>query len=98
MLPGNQRGGREQNGDRTRDALGCRDRFLGTRADVDGDIGAYGERRISGVGERDRSRRLERVECCAQDRLAVTGVSRDLGDGGDHVEDLLEGEVGPDLA
>jgi hypothetical protein len=40
----------------------------------------------------------ERVECGAQNGLAVIGVSWDLGDGGDHVEDLLKGEVVPNLA
>jgi len=32
-----------------------------------------------------------------QDGRAVAGGSRDLGDSGDHVEDLLKGEINQDL-
>jgi hypothetical protein len=42
--------------------------------------------------------RPEGVERRLQDRLVVAAVSSDLGDGADHVEDLLEGEIDPDLA
>ncbi len=40
---------------------------------------------------------LERVEGRLQDGRAVAGGAWDLGDRGDHVEDLLEGEIDPDL-
>ncbi len=53
---------------------------------------------VSGSPFLARGRWSERVECGAENRLAVSGVSWDLGDGGDHVEDLLKGEVGPNLA
>ena len=42
--------------------------------------------------------RPEGVERRLQDRLVVAAVSWDLGDSADHVEDLLEGEIDPDLA
>ena len=38
------------------------------------------------------------VECGMEDWLEVAGVAVDHGDGDDHVEDLLEGEVVADLA
>jgi hypothetical protein len=37
------------------------------------------------------------VERGLEDWLEVAGVAVDHGDGGDHVEDLLEGEVAADL-
>jgi hypothetical protein len=41
--------------------------------------------------------RPKTVECRVQDRLEVAGVSLYLGDGDDHVKDLVQGEVSPDL-
>ncbi len=37
------------------------------------------------------------VECGLEDWFEVAGVAVDRGDGNDHVEDLLEGEVVADL-